>query len=492
MGRLDQNNAQEQPRVRSGIDRLDEILGGGFLRGGTYALAGAPGTGKTILANQICCRHVPDADGHCIYVTLLAESHDKLIAHLETMGFYRRDYVPDRLFYINGYNILKRDGLGGLLKTLRQEVRDRRASMLVLDGIESVRELVSSNLEFREFLHQLQGYTGIVECTSFLLCTGPSEAVQPENPLVEGVIQLSLRQQGGRAVRELSVAKFRGSGCLLGAHEMEITGGGIRLYPRTEARFARLEPPPATQPHRVPFGIRALDAMLGGGLLSASSATLLGAPGTGKTLLGLSFLLEGARRGERGVYFGFYEPPHRLISRAEGLGLALQPHLEQGVVRLLWQAPVERPLDALAEGLLEAVEGGCRRLFIDGMLGFRLAALYPERLPAFLAALLDKLRALEVTVLISEELPLLWPRVEMATPELAVLSDAVILTRYVERRAQLHRLISVMKMRESEYDTSIREFRITRQGIELADSFAGAEAVLGGSAEAGPSAGGAA
>ena len=54
------------------------------------------------------------------------------------------------------------------------------------------------------------------------------------------------------------------------------------------------------------------------------------------------------------------------------------------------------------------------------------------------------------------------------------------LLRYVELRSQIYRLLSIMKMRESRYDTSLREFRIASDGIDVADSFESAEAILSG------------
>jgi circadian clock protein KaiC len=58
--------------------------------------------------------------------------------------------------------------------------------------------------------------------------------------------------------------------------------------------------------------------------------------------------------------------------------------------------------------------------------------------------------------------------------------ETVVLLRYVELKSQLHRLVSIMKMRESPYDTSIREFSMGPQGIEVSGSFDSAEAILSG------------
>jgi len=230
-------------------------------------------------------------------------------------------------------------------------------------------------------------------------------------------------------------------------------------------------------------GVATLDEMLGGGVPSGSAVALLGAPGTGKTMLGLSFLIEGARRGERGYYFGFYEPPPRLCEKVAKVGMDLQKWVDKGLIHLIWQPPLEHMLDALAEQLLEMLkreDGTRRRLFIDGIEGFRAAAPYPERMPRFLSAFTNQLRTLDVTTLITEELDLFSPTIRMPNPELANVVESVILLRYVELRSQLHRLLSIMKMRESKYDTSIREFEITDRGIEVSRSFESAESVLTG------------
>jgi circadian clock protein KaiC len=70
----------------------------------------------------------------------------------------------------------------------------------------------------------------------------------------------------------------------------------------------------------------------------------------------------------------------------------------------------------------------------------------------------------------------------MPNPELANVVETVIMLRYVELRSQLYRLLSIMKMRESRYDTSIREFRITDTGLDVSASFESAEAILTGHA----------
>lgn len=470
-------------RIVTSVPRLDYIMKGGLFAGSTYVLMGPPGSGKTILANQICFGHIAASKGSCVYITLLVESHARMLDHLGGLDFYRADYVGTNIIYISGYAALRTDGLDGLLALIRRTVRERDATMLVLDGLESVADCAPNIQAFREFVHDLQGFTGLAHTTTLLL-TNKRDPGHPENGLVDGVIELSDTVVGPRALRELTVHKFRGSDYLRGRHEVEIQRQGVMIHPRTEIQFDRPPESATEERERLATGVKTLDKMIEGGLMSGSATALLGAPGTGKTMIGLTYLVEGARRGQRGLYFGFYEPPPRLMEKARKVGIDLERWVKKGMIELLWQPPLEHMMDSLAEQLLEHLretpDARRRRLFIDGIEGFRAAGAYPDRMPRFLSAFTNQLRTLDVTTVVSEELDLFSPTISMPNPELANVVENVILLRYVELRSQLHRLISIMKMRESKYDTSIREFHITDHGVEVASSFESAEAVLTG------------
>jgi circadian clock protein KaiC len=434
------------------------------------------------------------SDGRCVYMTLLVESYDKMLRHMESLAIYRAVVVTDRITYLSGYPSLKKDGPAGLLGVIRGTVQEHEATMLVIDGMESLRQFApGGEQEVKEFVHELQAFTAMVGCTTLLMSFKDPSHAYTENAVVDGVIELSDTLIGPRAVRELTVHKFRGGDYLRGKHEVEITGQGIIIHPRTEIQFD--QPPGAAEEERIrmAFGVEGLDRMLFGGIPSGSATALLGAPGSGKTMLGLSFLVEGAKQGQKGIYFGFYEPPPRLIEKAGQVGIPLEKYVKSGQVELLWQPPLEHMLDSLAEQLLEKIrenQESRRRLFIDGIEGFRAASVYPERMPRFLSAFCNQLRMSDVTALITEELALFRPQIDMPNPELGNVVETVILLRYVELRSQLHRLISIMKMRESRYDTSIREFKITDDGLDVAASFESAEAILSGMARtaAGPEA----
>jgi circadian clock protein KaiC len=479
-------------RVKSGIPRLDHILKGGFLKGGTYTVLGPPGSGKTILGNQFCFNHVVSADGRCVYLSLLVESHAKMLRHLAPMTFFKADYIPERVYYVSGYIPLREGGPDALLKLIRETLKERQATLFVIDGMENLRQFAEGEQQIKEFVHELQAFTAMLGCTSLLMSFKDPAYSFTENAVVDGVIELSDTLVGPRAVRELTVHKFRGGDYLRGKHEVELSEEGMIIHPRTEIQFDK--PPPLATERRVrmAFGVPELDKMLWGGIPSGSTTALLGAPGTGKTLLGLSFLVEGAKQGHHGVYFGFYEPPPRLIEKAGQVGIELETYIGKGLIEVIWQPALEHMLDSLAEQLLEKIRATSqprRRLFIDGIEGFRAASVYPDRMARFLSAFCNQLRTFDVTAVVSEELGLFRPDIDMPNPELANVVETVIMLRYVELRSQLYRLLSIMKMRESRYDTSIREFKITDNGLDVSTSFESAEAILTGHARTAVAAG---
>src|SRR5678815_2525961 len=124
---------KELARVTSGVPGLDVILAGGFLKSSTYIVSGPPGAGKTILGNQICFHHVGNG-GRALYVTLLAESHERMLALLGSMRFFDPQRIASSLQYVSAYKTLEEHGLDGLLELLRKALREHKASLLMIDG----------------------------------------------------------------------------------------------------------------------------------------------------------------------------------------------------------------------------------------------------------------------------------------------------------------------------------------------------------------------
>ncbi len=477
-------------RLPSGIPGLDRILHGGFFKGDSYIIVGPPGAGKTILANQLCFHHIATG-GRALYISLLAETSSRMLAHMQSFRFLTLAPIAETIHYLSGYAVLEQEGLAGLMNLLQSEMRRQRATMLVIDGTVTAEQVAPTPAEWKHFLHELHVASEFLGCTTFLLMQ-PDFSLTPraEETMVDGVLELSTRSADIRIVRQAQIRKFRGSDFLSGQHLYTISTDGITIYPRTETILALsqadLPTSPSTQAHlpRLNTGIAGLDEMLRGGLPPNSTTLLLGASGTGKTLLGSHFLYQGAAQGQPALHFGFYETPTQLMSKMNRFDLQINRFVEQGQLTLLWQPPLQDLLDPLAERLLETVQLlGVRRLFLDGLGGFQRTVASTERLDLFFTALFTTLHILNVTTICSVELPDLFSPTLVPPTTLigtTALVENILFLRHVELRSQLYRLISILKVRESGYDSSIREFRISRKGIEVASTFESAEDILTG------------
>jgi circadian clock protein KaiC len=468
-------------RIPSGIPGLDTILSGGFFKGGLYIVQGPPGSGKTTFGNQVCFNHVLGEE-RALYVTLLAEYHARMMQHLSAMSFFDASKIPDHLTYFNGLRVLHDEGLKGLLGLLRREITARSASILVLDGVVAARRAAPDDQAFNEFVHELQGIAIATDCTVLLLTSAQGVNITPEHTMVDGIIELDDRLVGWAAESALQVMKFRGSGILRGRHAFKITGDGIVVHPRLEALLARPSSPDPGSDGRVPSGIDQLDIMLGGGIPEASTTMVMGPSGTGKTTLGLQFLARCSPAAP-GLLFGFYETVPRLNAKIMGVCPSLRALADSGVVELLWQPPTDDLLDAYGERLLQAVRRRkVRRLFIDGLGAFQDAAgSEPGRIGNFLTALMNEMRTLGVTTLYTLEVPdLMGPAIRTPIGDLSSLAENLIMLRFVEVRSRLYRLISILKVRDSQFDPSLHEYTTSSHGLIIEASSDSAERITAG------------
>jgi len=485
-GKVDSDHADDgasKPfqRISSHVPGLDLVLQGGIFQGGIYMVVGSPGAGKTILANQFAFSYAA-AGGRVLYITLLSESHARLFASLKEMDFFVPERLGTSIFYISGYAALEAGKLAGLLKLLRKAVRDHQATLLVIDGLVTAGAIAGTDLELRKFIHGLQVLVELLGCTTLLLSGATNaESNYAERTMVDGLIHLSTSRVGMRSERELEVLKLRGSAAIRGGHFFEISNAGITVHPRTEARLGT-NGVAQNKRMRIAFGVPRLDEMLAGGLFTGSTTLLLGTHGSGKTSFGVHFLSAGADKKEPGLYFGFSEVRSRILSKSKRISPDLADHVKRGLIEVIWQPPLEQLADALVEKLIAAINRRkVRRVFIDGLGGFQESLIYPERLLAFFTALTNELRSVGVTTIVSDETSdFVGPQINL--PRISAAAENVICLRHVELRSQLRRLVSVIKMREGNYDSSLREFSITDQGIELASTFESAEGILSGMA----------
>lgn len=445
------------PVVPTHVAGLDEILGGGIPLRSTILILGRPGAGKTILAEQIAIEQARQGK-RALVLTALSESHEQLLTSLREFSFFDETLVGDRMRFLSIQTLL-RDGLTETADAIVEIVRTDDASLVVLDGLRGIAGFANSENEMRLFLYEVRTQLALLEVTMLVTV----EAIPGhENDVgvltvADGIIALHNTLWGVRHRRQIEVQKLRAANPLNGMHTMTITSDGITCYPRHEAVYQTVNYTVGAE--RASLGLPELDAMLQGGLNRGTVTFLAGSPGTGKTLTALHYLMAGAAAGEPGLYICFSESAEQLYLKADNFNLDLRGAVARGEASLLCLAPVELEVDVLAATLRNRVENlGIRRLVIDSNASVEAAILEPNRAPGFFAALINYLRERDVTSVMTQESNAFNSGLGASLG--AVLADNMIRFRSVEYRNRLYRIISVLKMRQSGFDTGLREFRI--------------------------------
>jgi circadian clock protein KaiC len=343
------------------------------------------------------------------------------------------------------------------------------ASIVVLDGFKGIAGFANTDRDVRLFLYEVRTRLAFLDVTTLVTLETDTVGANDSGALTvaDGILALHNTLSGVRHRRHIEVQKLRAMNHLDGLHAITITEDGVTCYPRHEAVYRTIDYP--YLPERVRFGLTELDAMLNEGLNRGTGTLIAGSHGTGKTLLSLHYLMEGARSGETGLYVGFHESIEQLYAKAEQFKLDLRGAVARGTVALECMAPVEMELDVLAATIRERVERmQVRRLVIDPVAEIEQAVLEPERAFGFFASLLNYLRERNVTSVITREIsPFPEPRLMFTETPVSVLTENLLVLRSVEYQDRLYRIISVLKMRFSGFDPSLREFRIEEGGIRV-------------------------
>jgi circadian clock protein KaiC len=474
-------------RCDTGTIGLDHILRGGFPPSALYLLQGDPGVGKTTLAMQFLLAGSRRGES-CLYVTfsetreelfVVARSHGWSvddIGILELSNFAQQLTAEAENTLFNPADIELHD----VTEIVFAEIERIKPTRAVFDSMSELRLLSQSALRYRRQILSIKQFLAARACTTLLLDDLTSADAKDDRQLesvCHGVIVLRRDELPyGADRRQLSIRKIRGSNFLGGPHDYVIETGGVKVFPRIvpgehHRDFAR-EP--------VSCGIEGIDTLLGGGLDRGTSNLLMGPSGTGKSSLAITYAHFTATRGERVALFTFDENLDLYLAKATSFGIDLRPFLRDGFVRAQQIDPAERSPGQFAQLLLDFVEQeNTRMVIIDSLNGYSKAMQDSKILDLQLHEILTYLGQLGVvTIMVLAQGGFLN---ELRSPaDLTYLADTVIILRHFESGGSIRQAISVAKKRSGGHERTIREFKVTAEGLWVGEPLLGFRGVLTG------------
>jgi circadian clock protein KaiC len=453
-------------RLLSGHGPLDVVLGGGLPANAISLITGLPGTGKTIIAQQYVFQNARP-ERPAVYFSTVSEPLEKIVRFGQNLDFFDRAAVGKYVFYEDLGAVVSTGGLASVTKQIAAVLKERRPRLVVIDSFKALHAFADSNGDFREFLYELAGMLSALAISS--LWVGEYEEAEvgslAEFAVADAILNLAAKSVGQREMRFLTVRKLRGSGFRSGQHAYRLSGSGLHLSPR----FANtlIEAEYRLGDVRASSGIPALDELLGSGYWPGASTLIAGPAGSGKTLMGLHFIFNGARQGEPGVIASLQENRTQLQRVAAGFGWSLsEPQVE-----VMYRSPVDIYIDEWVYELIQVVERtGARRVLVDSLADLRIAAPDETRFQEFVYSLVQRFSQQGVSLLMTLETRELFQAERISDSAISHLSDNVVLLNYIKEENSINRAMAVIKSRASYHDPGIRQFRIGPEGIALANS----------------------
>jgi circadian clock protein KaiC len=469
-------------RLSTGSIAFDRILGGGLPVRSTTVVAGEPGAGKTLFALQMLF-HLARLGKKGLYFTTLSEPSLKLLRYMQQFSFFDEDAVGKQVTFVDLGSVVRGRNAEDTLEAIGDRVKAEEPAIVVVDSFKAMRDLLSDTPAIRTFVYDLAVHMAGWGAAALLVGEYTSEEIGhlAEFAIADGILRFGTRREELTAVRVVDVLKLRGADCVMGRHFFEIGPDGLTFFPRVRSPDARDGDAVASFTERASTGVAGIDEMLGGGLPRASSTVVQGATGTGKTLLGLHFLLEGVRRGEPGVHFTLEETADQLRGIARVLGWDLLELERRGLLTLSYASPVELSTDAYLDRtrqLLEQVKA--RRAVLDSLTSLELGVSSQRRFKELVYSMAKHLRALGVTFNMNMEITELLGSAQLSGHGVSFAADNLLQLKYVEQDGCLDRGISVLKARGIRHTTEVRKMSIEGRGIEVGAPFRGLRGVLTG------------
>ncbi|AEA47583.1 RAD55 family ATPase [Archaeoglobus veneficus] len=221
---------------------------------------------------------------------------------------------------------------------------------------------------------------------------------------------------------------------------------------------------------RASTGVEGLDEMLNGGLIPGRTYLVKGGPGSGKTILSMLFLVEGAKRGENCIYVTLEEPINEVKEDMKNVGVDIDSfdniHMFDASPsgETLFGNSFFRNLELDIPGFKAALEAKIEelkptRIVVDPITILELASKSEVEYRRDMMSLFNIFKVHKVTALLTSEKT-------GVSPEDFLVSGVIEYVEY-EIRGRLIRGIRIRKMRGTAFDESIRPYRITSEGIKV-------------------------
>lgn len=474
-------------KIKTGIGGFDLISEGGFPANRTTLISGSAGSGKTVFAIQFLIEPIRQHQEGGVFVTF-EESPEDIRKNMASFGWDIRKKEEEGLWaFVDAAIDSEMDLVAGdydlsaLLARIEYAVKKVNAKRVALDSLGAIFSQFGNNNIVRRELFRIASALKEMNVTSIMTAERIDEyglitRYGVEEFVTDNVIILRNVLEGEKRRRTIEILKFRGASHQAGEYPLAIRENeGLVIIPLSSIELIQ-----KSSDVRVTSGNEELDAMCGGGFFRDSITLVSGATGTGKTLTVTQFIAGGVRNGERCMLLAFEESRDQLFRNAKGWGVDFEAMEKEGHLKVICSYPERAGLEDHLIDIRTAIEEyNPDRLAIDSLTALeRISTLRGFR--EFVIALTSHVKQKGIAGLFTTTTANLIGSPSITESHISTITDAIILLRYLETSGRMRRGLTVLKMRGSMHDKSIREIRIDQDGMHIGDQIDNIEGILSG------------
>ena len=445
-------------RISTGVPGLDSLIEGGIPKGSTLMVVGRSGSGKTILCSHFLYDGLTAKEEKGLYISF-SESKAQFYANIKTLGMDFDKFERQTKFAFLDFASLTKDGIQDALEEILATIRTINPKRVILDSFSAISLAFEHQTEARTTIHVLLGKILRSEgITSIIVMEIPygeeNMGSGIEESVVDGIIRLDHREDNVLPII-LRVFKMRGTSINREPHVCTISKNGMILYPKQGLRLTY-----AVSEERIFSGIPGLDERIGNGFIRGTTTAIIGTSGTGKSTFAFQYIAEGVKKGEPGVFYSLEENADGIRMMAKGYGYNITELENNGLAILLGSVEDDNPDALIANLAAEIKRTKAKRLVIDSLSAFE--SKYKNDMYIIARRLISLVQEHQLTAVITI-LTTQKSGFELSGLGLTSLLQNIILLRFVEIQGRMKRILAVLKMRGTEHDESILEFRISSE-----------------------------
>jgi len=221
-------------RVKTGVEGLDDLIEGGFIKGDIILLAGTTGSGKTTFCVEFIYNGAIKYGENGVYATF-EEDEKSLKRNMAKFGYDLEKLESEGKVSIIGLEAMRGAGFNANIGFILERVKVLNAKRLVVDSLTALLTSCEEKFEYRTLMHLFYKILKQFECTTIMTCSVPTGlqtfGLGIEEFIADSVLTLESRVYGSELKTRFMIRKMRGTAHSKKYHDVMISDEGLKIVP---------------------------------------------------------------------------------------------------------------------------------------------------------------------------------------------------------------------------------------------------------------------